>query len=201
MNNSLYDKLGVNVNSSPEEIKQAYKDKAKEHHPDKKGGDSKDMAEINHAYMILRDPVKRKRYDETGEDKDVPFDVKFNDLVNIIFIKICEMEDEKTADLVTIFKKQCRLHKQDLMKAKGKVDGKLGKLMVVLERLSGSDERIKKGVRGNIDYLKGESMKFKSEIQFLDEAMEVIDKYEYKVDDIPEPRFVTNWYISNSQGA
>lgn len=58
----LYSILGVNRNSSQEEIKAAYRKLAARHHPDR-GGDTKRFQEIQHAYDVLSDPQKRSEYD------------------------------------------------------------------------------------------------------------------------------------------
>jgi len=57
-----YSRLGVNKSASPEEMKQAYKKLAMQHHPDR-GGDQKTFQEINEAYDTLKDPAKRQEYD------------------------------------------------------------------------------------------------------------------------------------------
>ena len=64
-----YETLGVPIDATATQIKRAYRDKAKEAHPDK-GGNTDQMAQANRAYIILSDPEKRKRYDETGSDKE-----------------------------------------------------------------------------------------------------------------------------------
>lgn len=61
-----YEVLGVPRDATPEEIKKAFRQKANENHSDK-GGDDETMREVNIAYAVLRDPAKRRRYDETGE--------------------------------------------------------------------------------------------------------------------------------------
>jgi DnaJ-class molecular chaperone len=48
--------------ASQEEIKKAYRNKAKQHHPDK-GGDEAVFKEIQLAYDVLSDEEKRARYD------------------------------------------------------------------------------------------------------------------------------------------
>lgn len=57
-----YKRLGVNKTASPDEIKKAYKKLAMQHHPDR-GGNQRKFQEINEAYDILKDPQKRKQYD------------------------------------------------------------------------------------------------------------------------------------------
>jgi len=63
----LYDVLGVARNSSPEQIKAAYKKLAIQNHPDK-GGDSEKFKEISAAYNVLSDEGKRKEYDQIGDE-------------------------------------------------------------------------------------------------------------------------------------
>jgi DnaJ-class molecular chaperone len=63
--NNPYSTLGVAKGATADTIKRAYKEKAKEHHPDR-GGDANKFAEISNAYDILKDPNKRAYYDHTG---------------------------------------------------------------------------------------------------------------------------------------
>lgn len=62
-----YQVLGVNKNASLEEIKKAYRQKAKENHPDvnKSNDANKKMMEINKAYEILSSPELRREYDQS----------------------------------------------------------------------------------------------------------------------------------------
>lgn len=63
----FYRILGVSENAAPEEIKKAYRNLAKKHHPDRNKGDKQAeerFKEINEAYDILGDPEKRKKYDQ-----------------------------------------------------------------------------------------------------------------------------------------
>ncbi len=66
-----YDILGVDKDASEDEIKKAYRKKAKKYHPDK-NPDNPDEArekfkEISEAYEVLADDKKRKRYDQYGK--------------------------------------------------------------------------------------------------------------------------------------
>jgi curved DNA-binding protein len=64
-----YQILGVPRTASETDIKKAFRKLAREYHPDvaknKKQAEEK-FKEINEAYDVLSDPVKRKRYDELG---------------------------------------------------------------------------------------------------------------------------------------
>lgn len=58
--------MGVEKNASEEEIKKAYRTLAHKHHPDKSGGDAAKFKEINEAYQVLSDKMKREQYDRFG---------------------------------------------------------------------------------------------------------------------------------------
>jgi curved DNA-binding protein len=63
-----YETLGVPRDASTEDIRKAYRKLAREHHPDvnKDPGADDRFKEISEAYEVLRDPDKRKRYDQLG---------------------------------------------------------------------------------------------------------------------------------------
>lgn len=84
-----YATLGVHRNADAAAIKRAYKQKAKEHHPDR-GGDTNKFAEISNAYDILKDPQKKSYYDHTGSAEPQAFNQPhggfgFEDIFSQIF--------------------------------------------------------------------------------------------------------------------
>ena len=66
-----YATLGVAKTASQDEVRKAFRQLARKHHPDvakdKKTAEAK-FKEINEAYEVLGDAEKRKRYDELGVD-------------------------------------------------------------------------------------------------------------------------------------
>ncbi len=65
-----YNVLGVSKGASAEELKRAYRNKARQHHPDvdKSADAEKKFKEINEAYQVLSDPQKKEAYDRFGHE-------------------------------------------------------------------------------------------------------------------------------------
>lgn len=71
MAQDYYSILGINRDSSTDEIKKAYRKLAHQYHPDKNPGNKESeekFKEINNAYQVLGDTQKRSQYDRFGVD-------------------------------------------------------------------------------------------------------------------------------------
>lgn len=66
-----YKTLGISRDASQAEVKKAYRKQAAKFHPDKNPGNKKaenKFKELGEAYEVLKDPEKRKLYDQVGSD-------------------------------------------------------------------------------------------------------------------------------------
>ncbi len=60
-----YEVLGVARTAPTSEVRRAYVALARQHHPDRRGGDASAMRTLNDAWSTLRDPERRAAYDRT----------------------------------------------------------------------------------------------------------------------------------------
>ncbi len=193
---NLYEVLGVDKNASADEIKEAYRNKAKENHPDKEGGDHEKMTDIVTAYGVLKDEKKRDRYDKTGEVNDVGFEVKFQELVNFAFLKVVEENDVERVDLVKELSKYIGFVKLENKKSKVDAEKKYLKLQKVNDRLSAKgDNRIGRILEMNIYDLKRQISGIEDYLKFLDECLEVVNHHSYKFDAVNPDDDIMKYFL------
>jgi len=103
----LYKVLGVQNNSSKQELKKGYHRRALAYHPDRAEKDDKEVATkkfqaLGHVYSILSDDDRRKVYDETGDvDEDsvaIDQDRDWDQYWRLIFPKISQKDIEEFAE-------------------------------------------------------------------------------------------------------
>lgn len=184
MKQSLYDILGVDKNATTEEIKQAFRNKAKEHHTDK-GGENEKIVAVNKAWHVLKDEGRRKHYDETGQEYEMGFDMKFQSLIQEIFLKIIDNSPNvETKDMVGAFKTEVQhiifTKKQEREAFKKSVD----KFNKIIERtkVKSGENRITYVLGLNIVELEKLIGIIENNLEFFEDCLEVLENYDYDCD-------------------
>lgn len=98
----LYSDLEIPHDADPAAIKRAYRKRAKETHPDKTKDGGEAFHAVGRAYLILRDPERRAKYDRTGS-ADETIDNSWSKMVSLIsqiFMSALENFDPEQEDLV-----------------------------------------------------------------------------------------------------
>lgn len=175
----LYTILGVGRNATADEIKKAYRKLAAKHHPDK-GGDTDKMTELTRAYSVLSNEKSRDRYDTTGEEQETPFERKFQEFVQMFFLKIIDTFDVERVDLLGQLKQVARDNIKGTKGAMKDADRRMTDMQKVLNRLEAKGEnRISAIVQMNIDGIKKEIGTYEDHIKFMGEVLECLGSYHY----------------------
>jgi len=157
---NLYSRLGVSPKASKQQIKKAFRDKARTAHPDK-GGRTDDFIRLQLAYDVLGDDDRRKRYDTLGEtdrkrseDEEaaimvVQSSLKFLDSHPDNFIATAkislEQERDKLSRDIKEFRDKSRIYKERAARVKKRGDGEN---LIQIALLQHSDQASRAVLRG-----------------------------------------------------
>lgn len=121
----FYDTLGVKPEASQDEIKKAFRNKAKGCHPDHHPGDEQkegEFKELSIAYCTLSDADSRRQYDESGEARQV--DTVLADAYGLIvevFRKLREAEADEVF-FIDPFTRMRSFFESDKREAQGDIE-------------------------------------------------------------------------------
>ena len=193
-----YDTLGVKKDAKPDDIKRAYRRKAREVHPDKSNGNHDAMAELNNAFDVLSDPQRRLLYDSTGEDRQRPIDEEVKSAILQAF------HDGLARDVADVLS-----HAKKLLEAKAnQIKAERSKAAEAQKKLSKRRAKIKVNAGENLFHLliDQELNRIASGIAQCDRGLEVMTAAlklldEYKSSEKPEAVMQTVWEISSATGS
>ncbi len=182
-----YEILGVDKKADTAEIKRAYKRKAKKAHPDA-GGSSEEMTKVSGAAMVLLDPVRRARFDETGTADASPDNLTahaVNNITSALNQLLCserDVSDYKKA-LVSIFERR----KVEIADARRPLDRAIKRAAKVKARWkrkkkAQGEDFIGRAIDAQVEAHKGVIAKIERDICILDRCLEILEGYTYSAE-------------------
>lgn len=195
-----YEVLGVDPKAGKEEIKKAYRRKAKKHHPDR-GGEQKDMSILLLCYDMLLDDSKRQRFDDMGEMDDVNAPPKDNKAYNYLAKKagelVATMMEQKvsllTTDMVRLFstaiQADIQLVPSKIMKLeRGRKELETCKKKFKQKPGSSEDDFLIVWLTREVQNFDKSINDLKATILIMQQAKAVVDSYTFEVD---QPDFMS----------
>ena len=173
-----YITLGLDRNASAEEITAAYRRCAAAAHPDREGGSTERMTDVNMACKILGDSESKARYDRgEGTQAGPTIEERARDtLLQVLNIAIREIP--LNADLIDLMRAGVNKQIGGLAAARVKTAGDLDRLKRLRKRLKGPPENPFHGLIDN-EIKRGESFlpKFDADEAMLERCLEILEDY------------------------
>lgn len=197
-----YEVLGVAKNATMDEIKKAHRKLATKHHPDK-GGETDAFQRIQHAFEILSDPERRKRFDEFG-DASNPKDLKsqmLNELAGLMLVVIDQVDIERN-DIVHVMKSRINNEISKGQQVMSNLGQQIQKREKVIKRLTLKDAEGGQNVMLNmleasIGEVRQRLSQVSEAIDRMAQMREILEEYQYKIDELPM-RTATSRYFTIS---
>jgi curved DNA-binding protein CbpA len=174
-----YQILGVVAGASDEQIKAAYRQRAKGMHPDA-GGDPDAFMRMQRACDLLLDPLRRKVFDATGYDPEFadPTDLQgaliIETLVNDV---VLDERQAGTFDPLARMRAKLALHIREMEGHRSRIRGHM-------ERLRRRPETDVLGfmLKARIEAISRSIAETKKKIEATERAHELLQAYSYAVD-------------------
>lgn len=174
---SLYDELGLSSDATQDEIKEAYRRRASETHPDKEGGDHAAFIRVKAAYDVLSDPVKRAEYDAMGDMEGPEFQLR--NTIAQAFSHFAQLDDLPETDLVLVIKNEFAKSRKN-----GRVELKRLRRVVknykkLSNRIKTKDKVVLGILRKKREEILKQAMHLRLQIQIGGLLLEMMDEYSY----------------------
>jgi len=192
-----YKELGVTKAASPDEVKSAFRKRAKETHPDR-GGNRRDFDRVTRANLVLSDPKRREKYNRTGDiDEDSPenaISAPVSIIVGLIQT-VCQQEaqgagDVTKSDLVTRMRMTIRDAISNLKGQQKSVEKIAKRMRVVADRMKkrgGGESLIHKAIRSQAASAETHINVLSTQIQAHIDAMTMLEEFEFEFDKASNP--------------
>lgn len=192
MSDDLYKDLGVSPDATTAEIEAAAKRRFKVTHPDA-GGDREQFESACRALTILRDPARREKYDATGDANDDPEDMATAQAMTTITGKLMAIIQNPHTDLARVnvvhgvrtMIQTDRAQAQHNIRETEAMVARLNKGKARLKRKGGAANALTPAIDAVIRNYQSGIAQARRQERMLDAALELLDGYEYEVDQAP----------------
>ncbi|MFF0946582.1 J domain-containing protein [Rhizobium leguminosarum] len=186
-----YDILGVERDADEAQLKAAYRRLAKVAHPDS-GGDSEAFANLQKAYGLLLDPVRRKVYDDTGYDVEFADASELQALVMIEKLVTDAVLDERAPgsfDPVAVMQDSLSEELRKARFSKSELERHASRIGLHLERLEKQSGRdvLAHMFRARIEAISKAVAETEAKIKATERAADMLSGYVYDIDPPPLP--------------
>lgn len=187
-----YKMLGVERDADEQAIKAAYRKAAKTAHPDS-GGDAELFARLQAAFDLLKDPVRRRVYDDTGYDPQLA-DAK--DLKGLMMIEtlvndfILDEREPGSFDPVAAMRRKLS---DDILKSRFHIlelERHRARVRKHLDRLGRKPETDVLGsmLRARSQSIADAIKQAETQIETIEQAYSMLEGYSYELDHLPMER-------------
>jgi len=202
---NLYDVLNVTSDATQNEIKKAYRKRMMEIHPDKNGGAQHiDHDPVQHAYDVLSDPERRKRYDETGDDGDATslIEQARNKVSQYVMQYINSSYNEKYTNMASTIKQHIATERQGLDDIKVGSEKMAKKLAEIRKRLHTGDGSgfVEAMVADMEKKIADSKQELEGEYRVLEEAERIAETIGYDVEEMVAVADAPGWAAATAAG-
>lgn len=186
---SLYDDLGLDRTASAEAVKAAHRAAVKRDHPDR-GGEPGRFDRIQRAYDVLRDPERRRHYDETGSYDESPEAAEAQEALGLVQRLLSELvfgsADLATLDLVGAALAAVKAEREKVAAGTVATERNLERLAVVRARLERRTTEGADAIAALLDHQERElhlnRPKIARALRVHDRAIALLQDYSYRMD-------------------
>lgn len=181
----LYEALGVARDATADEIRRAYRAKAKLAHPDA-GGSEEAFRAVARAHAVLSDPERRRVYDETGriDDGVDNADARATGVLDGLVNEWCADDNAKSRDVIAWARGKITAEKRKAAEYIETMRGHELRLMDLIARFEKKPDRDVLGrvLQQKLDIIGNAIVGAEANIKALDRAQEMLEGYEFRAE-------------------
>lgn len=198
-----YEILEVPTSAKADEIKKAYRKKSKKAHPDMKGGSQEAFIQVENAYAVLANPIRRERFDKTGSTKDeMPFEKKVASEIQRLAAEAVQNGNFTERDLIAFMKQTLGevMRKKNMERAElAKEIKRFEDLLSRIQRIDGGENVIAIAFENQIQQSKYGQASVDEFLKLCEAMKAELENFKWRIDEKPkQPAGFTNLFYTGS---